>query len=206
MELIKSEKWEKLFKRRELVYVDLCRGILCKIDLETLEKKEVAHSSVRGVEIEFDHMKLASILGIPGNNGIYEYIKDVCEESKYIKPLEITKKFANDETIMATRRKKRKEEEEARNSGFDWEVVVDEATDRGNTDRMIDFLMHELMLRNQQRSTDDSGTDSDEESTPRPLRGIHDAIFDSLQADFERARANRIERDLEKARVRMEDL
>ncbi|GAB2285604.1 hypothetical protein Dimus_020048 [Dionaea muscipula] len=28
-------------------------------------------TSVRGVAIEFDHLKLASILGIPGNNGIY---------------------------------------------------------------------------------------------------------------------------------------
>ncbi|GAB2268285.1 hypothetical protein Dimus_003259, partial [Dionaea muscipula] len=37
--------------------------------------------------------KLASILGIPGNNGICEYVKDVWEESKYIKPLEITRSF-----------------------------------------------------------------------------------------------------------------
>ncbi|GAB2283443.1 hypothetical protein Dimus_017955 [Dionaea muscipula] len=33
-------------------------------------KKDVAKSKVRGVEIEFDHTKLASILGIPGINGI----------------------------------------------------------------------------------------------------------------------------------------
>ncbi|GAB2301895.1 hypothetical protein Dimus_035918 [Dionaea muscipula] len=32
--------------------------------------------SVRGVKIEFDHMKLASILGIPCNNGICEYIEE----------------------------------------------------------------------------------------------------------------------------------
>ncbi|GAB2297810.1 hypothetical protein Dimus_031897 [Dionaea muscipula] len=49
-------------------------------------------------------MRLASILGVPGNNGIYEYIKEVWEESKYIKPLEITRKFANDELLTATRR------------------------------------------------------------------------------------------------------
>ncbi|GAB2272829.1 hypothetical protein Dimus_007648 [Dionaea muscipula] len=39
-------------------------------------KKDVAKSKVRGVEIEFDHTMLASILGIPGNNGICEYIKE----------------------------------------------------------------------------------------------------------------------------------
>ncbi|GAB2297507.1 hypothetical protein Dimus_031607 [Dionaea muscipula] len=69
-------------------------------------KKDVARSSVRGVKIEFDHMKLPSILGIPGNNGICEYIKEVWEESRYTKPLEITRIFANDETIMEARRVK----------------------------------------------------------------------------------------------------
>ncbi|GAB2283608.1 hypothetical protein Dimus_018114 [Dionaea muscipula] len=71
-----------------------------------LKKKDVVKSSVKGVVIEFDHLKLASILGIPGNNGICEYIKDVWEESKYIKPLEITRRFANDETLTAARRVK----------------------------------------------------------------------------------------------------
>ncbi|GAB2290708.1 hypothetical protein Dimus_024982 [Dionaea muscipula] len=69
-------------------------------------KKDVAKSKVRGVEIEFDHTMLASILGIPGNNGICEYIKEVWEESKYTKPLEITRRFANDDTIMEARRVK----------------------------------------------------------------------------------------------------
>ncbi|GAB2285876.1 hypothetical protein Dimus_020311 [Dionaea muscipula] len=69
-------------------------------------KKDVARSKVRGVEIVFDHLQLASILGIPGNNGICEYIKEVWEESKYTKPLEKTRRFANDETIMEARRVK----------------------------------------------------------------------------------------------------
>ncbi|GAB2287881.1 hypothetical protein Dimus_022236 [Dionaea muscipula] len=69
-----------------------------------LKKKDVVKSKVRGVEVEFDHEKLATILGIPGNNGICEYIKEVWEESKYTKPLEITRRFANDENIMAARR------------------------------------------------------------------------------------------------------
>ncbi|GAB2276159.1 hypothetical protein Dimus_010895 [Dionaea muscipula] len=69
-----------------------------------LKKKDIVKSKVRGVEIEFDHEKLAIILGIPGNNGICEYVKDVWEESKYIKPLEITRRFANNETLTAARR------------------------------------------------------------------------------------------------------
>ncbi|GAB2278603.1 hypothetical protein Dimus_013281 [Dionaea muscipula] len=71
-----------------------------------LKKKDVVKSSVKGVEIEFDHTMLTSILGIPGNNGICEYIKEVWEESKYTKPLEITRRFANDDAIMEARRVK----------------------------------------------------------------------------------------------------
>ncbi|GAB2273082.1 hypothetical protein Dimus_007888 [Dionaea muscipula] len=63
-----------------------------------LKKKDVVKSSVKGVAIEFDHDRLASILGVPGKNGIYEYIKDVWEESKYTKPLEITRRFGKRDT------------------------------------------------------------------------------------------------------------
>ncbi|GAB2275789.1 hypothetical protein Dimus_010539, partial [Dionaea muscipula] len=61
-------------------------------------KKDVVKSSVKVVAIEFDHDRLASILGIPGKNGICEYIKDVWEES-----IEITRRFANNETLTASR-------------------------------------------------------------------------------------------------------
>ncbi|GAB2273951.1 hypothetical protein Dimus_008722 [Dionaea muscipula] len=71
-----------------------------------LKKKDVVKSSVKGVAIEFDHDRLASILGVPRKNGICEYIKDVWEESKYTKPLEITRRFANNETLTAARRVK----------------------------------------------------------------------------------------------------
>ncbi|GAB2295160.1 hypothetical protein Dimus_029334 [Dionaea muscipula] len=69
-----------------------------------LKKKDVVKSSVKGISIEFDHERLAAILGVPGKNGICEYIKEVWEESKYTKPLEITRRFANDATIMKARR------------------------------------------------------------------------------------------------------
>ncbi|GAB2281796.1 hypothetical protein Dimus_016362 [Dionaea muscipula] len=106
MELIKRQKWENLFKSRELVHVDSVKEFYARMTVIHLKKKDVVKTSVKGVAIEFDHLKLASILGIPGNNGICEYIKDVWEESKYTKPLQITRKFANDETLMAARRVK----------------------------------------------------------------------------------------------------
>ncbi|GAB2281331.1 hypothetical protein Dimus_015928 [Dionaea muscipula] len=65
-----------------------------------LKKKDVVKSSVKGISIEFDHERLAAILDVPGRTGICEYIKEVWEESRYTKPLEITRRFANDATIM----------------------------------------------------------------------------------------------------------
>ncbi|GAB2265722.1 hypothetical protein Dimus_000760, partial [Dionaea muscipula] len=106
LELIKRQKWENLFKRREVVFVDAVKEFYARMTVIHLKKKDVVKSSVKGVAIEFDHDKLASILGVPGKNGICEYIKDVWEESKYTKPLEITKRFANDETLTASRRVK----------------------------------------------------------------------------------------------------
>ncbi|GAB2299579.1 hypothetical protein Dimus_033642 [Dionaea muscipula] len=67
-------------------------------------KKEVAYSKVRRVNIEFDGMTLASIQDIPDNNVICDYVKEVFEQSKYCHPSEITGKFANDDSIMKTRR------------------------------------------------------------------------------------------------------
>ncbi|GAB2276437.1 hypothetical protein Dimus_011162 [Dionaea muscipula] len=74
-----------------------------------LRKKDVIKSSVKGIGIEFDHERLATILGVPSRNGICEYIKEVWEESKYTKPLDITRRVANDETIIAARRVKSSE-------------------------------------------------------------------------------------------------
>ncbi|GAB2290304.1 hypothetical protein Dimus_024583 [Dionaea muscipula] len=41
-----------------------------------LKKKDVVKSSVKGIGIEFDHERLATILGVPGRNGMCEYIKE----------------------------------------------------------------------------------------------------------------------------------
>ncbi|GAB2268065.1 hypothetical protein Dimus_003040, partial [Dionaea muscipula] len=101
MELIEKTRDGKiLFEKRLLVHVDLCRRILCKDDGDSLEEKGYCEVEVRGVDLEFDNEKLATILGVHSKNGICEYIEEVWEESKYTKPLEITGRFANDATIM----------------------------------------------------------------------------------------------------------
>ncbi|GAB2265491.1 hypothetical protein Dimus_000542, partial [Dionaea muscipula] len=104
--LIKRQKWENLFKRRELMHVAACKEFYKNLTVSISKKKEVARSCVSGVKIELNWMILTGILGVPGNNGICEYIKDIWKESTYYKPLEITKKFANDDLITVARRVK----------------------------------------------------------------------------------------------------
>ncbi|GAB2271348.1 hypothetical protein Dimus_006189 [Dionaea muscipula] len=99
-----------------------------------LKKKDVVKSSVKGVVIEFDHDKLASILGVPGNNGILP------------------------ETPAAP-------------------AVPTPSTV-------------------QQKVTESSGVDPS-----GPSGHIPESMMNKLQDDFERARADRIQADLEKAQA-----
>ncbi|GAB2279122.1 hypothetical protein Dimus_013777, partial [Dionaea muscipula] len=57
------QKWENLFKRRELVHIDAVKEFYAKMTVIHLKKRDVVKSKVRGVDLEFDHEKLATILG-----------------------------------------------------------------------------------------------------------------------------------------------
>ncbi|GAB2276668.1 hypothetical protein Dimus_011384 [Dionaea muscipula] len=176
-----------------------------------LKKKDIVKSSVKGVAVEFDHEKLASILGIPGNNGICEYVKDVWEESKYIKPLEITRRRRDDDVDAPEG--EAEEEEERNKDDFDWEAVVEEAAVEGESGSGEKFYDAEDKGQDspaeneeisaavpqssaQQKEQDASGVDP---SSP-PSR-IPEAVMTKLQAEFERKRANRFLADLEKAKA-----
>ncbi|GAB2273598.1 hypothetical protein Dimus_008386 [Dionaea muscipula] len=90
-------------------------------------------------------MTLGSILEIPGNSGLCDYIKEEWELTRYSNPLEITRKFANDDTILEARRVKRRDDEEValteneevpeeeQNPEFDWEAEIDEAALQGES-------------------------------------------------------------------------
>ncbi|GAB2296450.1 hypothetical protein Dimus_030567 [Dionaea muscipula] len=157
MNLIKRQKWDKLFRRRELMHVAACKEFYKTLAVTITNRKEVGRTCVNGVPIELDGMTLARILGVPGNTRVYEYIKDVWEESTYCKPLEITRKFANDELINVARRVKstkmksfqRRDDEdeipvennqneevveEGQNQeDFEWEAVNEEAEIQGKS-------------------------------------------------------------------------
>ncbi|GAB2287891.1 hypothetical protein Dimus_022246 [Dionaea muscipula] len=193
-----------------------------------LKKKDVVKSSVKGVVIEFDHDKLASILGVLGNNGICEYIKDVWEESKYTKPLEITRRFANDDTLTTRRRvngenrrrdddnvpEEEAQEEEGNQAEFDWEAVIDEdaveeesRSDEQFYDAQVDVeepvtetpAAPEVVAQDSVQQKETEASGVD--PSGGPSGHLPEAVMNKLQAEFERARANRFQADLEKAQA-----
>ncbi|GAB2278271.1 hypothetical protein Dimus_012960 [Dionaea muscipula] len=188
-----------------------------------LKKKDVVKSKVRGVDSEFDHEKLATILGVPGKNGICEYIKEVWEESKYTKPLEITRRFANDDTIMKARRVRSVEMKPSqRENGVWWigsgdnrrrdeeveapEEDTVEEEERNKDDFDWEAVIDEATVEGESSSDDqfyDAQVEKDQEPSgvdPSSHTG-RAAEFLKFQAEFERKRANRFLNDLEKAKA-----
>ncbi|GAB2290069.1 hypothetical protein Dimus_024360 [Dionaea muscipula] len=178
-----------------------------------LKKKDVVKTSVKGVAIEFDHLKLASILGIPGNNEICEYIKDVWEESKYTKPLEITRRRRDDEIDAP---EEEAEEEVEDQTEFDWEAVIDEAAvqeESGSDDQFfyaqvdVEEPVTETPVAPAFPASPGDPSTQQKEQTPAgvdpsgPSGHIPEAVMNKLQAEFERARANRFQANLEKAQA-----
>ncbi|GAB2301051.1 hypothetical protein Dimus_035087 [Dionaea muscipula] len=162
-------------KERIGPYEIFVKEFYAKMSVIHLKKKDIVKSKVRGVEIEFDHEKLATILRIPGNNGICEYVKDVWKDSKYIKPLEIT------------RRGNRGSDDRF----YDAQVEVEEPSDETQATQRS-----QLHLRLSEKDKEPSGVDPS-----CPTGKIPEAEFLKFQAEFERKRANRFHDDLEKAKA-----
>ncbi|GAB2270972.1 hypothetical protein Dimus_005829, partial [Dionaea muscipula] len=152
------QKWEKLFKRRELVHVDADKEFYAKLTMSHNKKKEVAKSSVRGVDIEFDSERLESILGIPGNNGIFQG-ESGSDDQFYDTQVDVKELVA--------------------------EVPVVPAFPASPGDSTT-----------QQKEPEAAGVDPS-----GPSGHIPESAMIKLQAEFERARANKIQADLEKAQA-----
>ncbi|GAB2278790.1 hypothetical protein Dimus_013463 [Dionaea muscipula] len=206
MELIKRQRWENLFKKRLLVHVDAVKEFYAKMTVIHLKKKDVVKSSVKGISIEFDHERLAAILDVPGRTGICEYIKEVWEESRYTKPLEITRRFANDATIMKARRVQSVEMKPSQR--FIHFLVMKNVIPRfgkRDTSSFLDLTyMDHIMARRLKQISASSSTQAEDQELagvdPSGLTG-RDAEFLKFQAEFERKRANRFHDELEKAKA-----
>ncbi|GAB2278517.1 hypothetical protein Dimus_013196 [Dionaea muscipula] len=168
------------------MHIDVVKEFYARLTLVHFRKKEVARSQVRGVDIEFDDFRLASILGVPGRNGIFA-------------PAE------NEEV---------NEEEAVDQPEFEWEAVVDEATLQGESGSDDQFFDAQVEVEEPvaevpavpafPASLGDSSNHQKEAvgvDPSGPSGHIPDSVMSKLQADFERARANRIQADLEKAQA-----
>ncbi|GAB2265706.1 hypothetical protein Dimus_000745 [Dionaea muscipula] len=121
-----------------------------------------------------------------------------------------------DDEDVASTEEVNEEEEEQNQPEFDWEAVVDEAVLQGESGLDDQFFDAQVDVEepatkapavpvfpaspgdstNVQKELATAGVDPS-----APTGSIPDAIFSSLQADLERARANRIQDDLERAQA-----
>ncbi|GAB2281020.1 hypothetical protein Dimus_015632 [Dionaea muscipula] len=200
------------------MHVDACKEIYKNLTVVISEKKEIATTQVGGVKIELDGMTPAGILGVPGNNGICEYIKELKRENGVWWLGSGENRRRDDEEAAPT------ENEEVNPESFDWEAVIDEveieredvneeAEVKGESGLGEKFFDAEVEVQEsaevseevpdvpapasvQQKEKAPAGVD------PSALIGsIPDSVFVSLQAVFEKARADRIQDDLEKAQA-----
>ncbi|GAB2276542.1 hypothetical protein Dimus_011262 [Dionaea muscipula] len=165
------------------MHTTACKEFYVNLTVFIYKKEEIARSRVRGVEIEFDNMKLASILNVAGHTAPAEEVH---------------------------------EEEEVQNADFDWEAVIDEAAvqgESGSDDQFFDAQVdvEEPMIEAPAApafpASPGDSTNQQKEQTPAgvdpsgPSSHIPESVMIKLQAEFERARANRIQFDLEKAQA-----
>ncbi|GAB2280731.1 hypothetical protein Dimus_015357, partial [Dionaea muscipula] len=219
-------KWEGLFKRRELVHTDVVKEFYAKLIMSHNRKKDVAKSKVRGVEIAFDHLQLASILvfekfGVPlvDKKGEEPKKYDFFEET-FLTMCKLTRE--NGVWWIGTGENRRRddddvapeeetEEEEKDQTEFDWEAVVDEAAVEGESGSGEKFYDAEDEVQGSPAVNDDIPAMVTQASAQQkepassgvdpscPSGHLPEGVMNKLQAEFERARANRFQADLEKA-------
>ncbi|GAB2292269.1 hypothetical protein Dimus_026517 [Dionaea muscipula] len=181
------------------------------------KKKEIAKSRVKGVEIEFDNMKLASILDVPGHTvkdhelpygDWMSMIFDAFGVPLVDKKGEEPKRYDYFEETFLTMCKLKREDgiwwietEENRRRDDDDEAPEEEVEEeeKDQTDFDWEAVVDEkwlLKLRFDRRKQRQIGVDPS-----CPTGRIPEAVMNKLQAEFERARANRFQADLEKAQA-----
>ncbi|GAB2268648.1 hypothetical protein Dimus_003601 [Dionaea muscipula] len=178
-----------------LVHVDAVKEFYTKMTVIHLKKKDVVKSSVKGIGIEFDHERLATILGVPRRTGI-------CSGENR----------RRDDDVDAPEGEA--EEEEGRNQGdFDWEAVEENAEAEGESglgEKFYDAedenqgspeVQEEIPAAAPQSSAQQKEKGTSGVDPASPTGRIPEVEMTRLQAEFERKRANRFLADLEKAKA-----
>ncbi|GAB2265777.1 hypothetical protein Dimus_000813 [Dionaea muscipula] len=120
MELIKRQKWENLFKRRELVHVDAVKEFYAKMSVIHLKKKDVVKS--KGEEPKrYDYFEetFLTMCKLTRENGVW-----------WIGSRENRRR--DDDDVDAPE-EEAEEEDEGNKDDFDWEAVIDEAAVEGES-------------------------------------------------------------------------
>ncbi|GAB2292965.1 hypothetical protein Dimus_027189 [Dionaea muscipula] len=123
------------------MHTTACKEFYANLTIFIYKKKEIAKSRVKGVEIEFDSMKLASILDVPGHTGEepkrYDYFEEtfltMCKLKREdgIWWVGTGENRRRDDVVNAP--EEEDEEEGGNQAKFDWEAVIDEATVEGES-------------------------------------------------------------------------
>ncbi|GAB2285312.1 hypothetical protein Dimus_019766 [Dionaea muscipula] len=165
-----------------------------------LKKKDVVNSSVKGVVMEFDHEKLATILDVLGTNGIREYIKDVWEEENGVWWIGSGANRRRDDDVDAPE-EEAEEEEERNQADFDWEAVIDEAAGEGESGSGEKFyyaedkeqgspeVNEEIPAAVPQSSAQLTEKEASGVDPSCPTGRIPEAVMLKFKAEFERTRA-----------------
>ncbi|GAB2269174.1 hypothetical protein Dimus_004104 [Dionaea muscipula] len=185
--------------------MDAVKEFYAKMSVVHLKKRDIVKSKVRGVDMEFDHEKLATILDtfltmckLTRENGIW-----------WIGSGENRRRDDNEDAPV----EEADEEDERNKDDFDWEAVIDEATVEGESGSGEKFYDAEdkdqcspevneeipatvLQSSAQQKEQGTSGVDPS-----CPTGRIPEAELLKFQAEFERKRANKFHADLEKAKA-----
>ncbi|GAB2287840.1 hypothetical protein Dimus_022195 [Dionaea muscipula] len=197
------------------MHIATCKEFYKNLTVTITKKKEVARTSVKGVKIELDGRILAGILGVLGNNGICEYIKEIGV---------IRRRDDEDEAPAENEENVEVNEGEEVQQDFDWEEVIDEVElqeeevhdeaeihgesgsakkfydledeVQGSAD-MVDEVPEVLApVPEQQKETATAGVDPS-----IPVGSISDSDFAKFQAEFDRARADSLQAELDRARA-----
>ncbi|GAB2301890.1 hypothetical protein Dimus_035913 [Dionaea muscipula] len=169
MDLIKRQRWQNLFKRREFVHIDAVKEFYARMTRDSSQEERRCENKWTGKNRRRDDDDEAS-----------------AEEEQ--------------------------EEVEAQND-FDWEVVIDEAADQGESGSGEKFYDAEDKVQESTEVNDEvpavtaqASAQQKKTETTRVDPRVHPVIFrklvmNKLQVEFERARADRIQADLEKAQA-----
>ncbi|GAB2290005.1 hypothetical protein Dimus_024302 [Dionaea muscipula] len=219
MELIKRQKWEKLFKRRELVHVDAVKEFYARFTLSHYKKKE-DHELPYGdwLTMVFEDFCVPLVDKKGEEPKRYDYFEETFLTMYQLKKengvwwIGIGENRRRDDDDVAPAEEVN-EEEEAQNSDFDWEVVVDEDALQGESGSDDQFFYAQVEV--EEPTTKAPAVPEvpapnpvqQKEQTPArvdpsgPSGHIPDSVMSQLQANFKRAQANRIQADLEKAQA-----